>query len=121
MHFGLNIIMAGRPPVGILCMAGGPLELRGYVAARGSWLLLFALQLIFLRLLGAGFTLTGAKLMSCACVWIIAVACGDLKGPATAANNRYSARSTFPLIGHAYGAVVRPHNHSSTLELRVGW
>ena len=65
MHFGLNIMAR---------YYGGPLELRGSVAVRGSWLLLYVLQLMFLRLLEAGFTLAGGKLISCACVWITAVA-----------------------------------------------
>jgi hypothetical protein len=70
MLFGLNIIYYGGP----LEYYGGPLEIRGSVAVRGSWLLLYVLQLMSLRPFKAGFALAGAKLVSCACVWIVAVA-----------------------------------------------
>jgi hypothetical protein len=76
------------------------------VAVRGSWLLLCVLQLMFLRLLEA------FKLR----VRLDYSSGGDLKAPATAANTRCSARSSLPLTGNGYGAVVRPHNYSSSLE-----
>ena len=77
------------------------------MAARGSWLM-------FLRLLEAGFALAGNKLKLR--VRLDYSSGSDLKGPATAANTRYSAGSALPLTGHGHCAVVRPYNYSSSLE-----